>query len=149
MWSDFLSWWTEPWGIRTQATAALLFQLAGVYLVVQDIRDSGKRLTRLGQRFGEIDTNLRQTYDEHNRMAAEAMAKDVMSKTREEMEHDFGVVFATPFMSAYEGTAALEEKLAELANLQYTRDRAAPQWLGVALLLLGIVFSFTAAVLAT
>jgi hypothetical protein len=66
-----LDWFTSSAGIRTQAATALVFQLAGIALVVWEIIDTNAQFQRLIGRFAEIHRDR----DEHLRELQELSAK--------------------------------------------------------------------------
>lgn len=135
-----ITWATSGIGLWTQAVAALVFQLVGVVLVVEDVRSARRELRALHSKFAQIDNEAklaikrydREVYDEHGKIRRDAATEAVM---------------AAPFMTLQEWLVAIDAKTDALAqhNDKHT-GRGVMTWIGPACLLLGIVFSFTATV---
>jgi hypothetical protein len=126
-------------GLYAQATAALIFQLVGVVLVVDDVRSARRRLNSLYSRFDEIDTAAK--------LAIKRRDLEVYTESGElRQDVDFSTLFATPFMTVQEVMGSLSEKTKALAEQHDRFHNRWATWIGPVSLLLGIVFSFTAAI---
>lgn len=135
-----VNWLVSTPGIVLQALLALIFQLAGVVLVVKDVREARRRLERLNQRFIEIDNDTKLAIK-----IADREGFDEDGKPRPDAS--FSTLYSVPFMTLQELINGLHQKSRALAD-QHDHHRGPAAWVGPATLLLGIVFSFTATVSA-
>jgi hypothetical protein len=135
-----VAWLSSSIGIRAEAVIALVCQLAGVVLVVKDIRDNSRRLVAIAGRFDEIDRTRAESTAPYTSLLDNLPSLE--GKTHGEMTDDFRRVFAAPFMVGAYQDQAIADKVRALATLR--DDQSSRSWIGAALLLLGIVFSFTA-----
>jgi hypothetical protein len=88
-------------------------------------------ISRLGDRFGEIDEALTASF-------AERRAK------MDAVGNDIAMLFAGPHHMTTEALRALSAKLSELSVMQEARERSGLAKWGAGLLVPGIIFSFTA-----
>ena len=135
-------WFDTSAGLYTQTALALVFQLIGVALVVEDVRSARRRLDRLTTRFRKIDL---ETKLEIKRLDREVY--DEKGEIRQDV--DFHDLFAAPFLTLQAITGSLTQKADALADQQDEyHGRGWTAWIGPVSLLLGIAFSATAALLA-
>lgn len=135
-----VNWFMSAPGVGLQAGLALVFQLVGVALVILDVRDARRRLDRLNRQFIDIDNDTMQ--------AIEASSKETFDADGNVRPNaDFATLFSAPFLTVQEVVNGLHRKSAALAE-QHDDHRGPAAWVGPTVLLLGILFSFTATISA-
>ena len=132
-WPGVWHWLRSPPGLYVQAGTAVTFQLAGVVLVVQDLRRDTKALAQLGSNISVIEAALRNI--------------DVRELVREQygdhVDDELTMLYGVPRAVTTLRLGATNLILRDLVAFQgAVRERVWwKRWLGPSLLVLGIAFS--------